>query len=74
VDSGRLAAETLLAARRHFDAASLRGYEAALRRQYPAARRTPRALAAAVRAVGRRLLRSRVFTRRVVIDRWFLRT
>ena len=74
VESGRLAAETLLAARGHFDATSLRGYESELRRRYPAARRTPQALASAMRALGRRLLRSRSFTRRIVIDRWFLRS
>jgi flavin-dependent dehydrogenase len=74
VESGRLAAETLLAARGQFNAANLRSYESELRRRYPSARRTPAPLAGAIRALGRRLLRSRSFTRRVVIDRWFLRS
>jgi geranylgeranyl reductase family protein len=74
VESGRLAAETLLAARGQFNAANLHSYESELRRRYPSARRTPAPLAGAIRALGRRLLRSRSFTRRVVIDRWFLRS
>ncbi|MBI4265403.1 MAG: NAD(P)/FAD-dependent oxidoreductase [Acidobacteria bacterium] len=73
VESGRLAAETLIAAGGRVGMEDLRPYEAELRRRYPAARPTPRAVAGAVRALGRRLLRSRAFTRRVLIDRWFLR-
>ena len=74
VESGRLAAETLIAAGARVSAADLTGYETELRRRYPPARRTPKALAATVRALGRRLMRSRAFTRRVLIDRWFLRS
>jgi geranylgeranyl reductase family protein len=73
VESGRLAAETMVAARGQFSADSLRPYETELRRRYPAARRTPNALTGAVRALGRRLMRSPLFTRHVLIDRWFLR-
>jgi flavin-dependent dehydrogenase len=73
VESGRLAAETLLNARGNMRAEDLRPYETELRRRYPAARRTPNALAAAVRAIGRTLMRSPLFTRHVLIDRWFLR-
>jgi len=73
VESGRLAAETLIAAGERVDASALKIYETELRRRYPPARRTPDAMAGAVRTLGRRLLRSRLFTRRVVIDRWFLR-
>ena len=74
VESGRLAAETLLAAGSRFDRDALAPYELAMRRRYPAARRTPGWLAGAVTALGRTLLTSRAFTRHVVIDRWFLRT
>ena len=73
VESGRLAAETVIAAAGRVDIEALRPYEAELKRRYPPARRTPKAVAGAVRAVGRRLLRSPTFTRRVLIDRWFLR-
>lgn len=73
VESGRLAAETLIAARGRVGIEELRPYEAELRRRYPPARRTPTAVAGAVRALGRRLLQSPAFTRRVLIDRWFLR-
>ena len=72
VESGRLAAETLVAAggRAHVD--DLRPYETALRLRYPAASRTPDALAGVVKSIGRVLLGSRAFTRHVLIDRWFL--
>jgi flavin-dependent dehydrogenase len=73
VDSGRLAAETLIAANGRVDREVLLPYAAALRRRYPEVRDTPRPIAALVKALGRRLLRSPVFTRRVLIDRWFLR-
>jgi flavin-dependent dehydrogenase len=73
VESGRLAAETLLAAGGRVSAADLRPYEQELRRRYPAVRRTPPALTGAVRAIGRRLLRSPAFTRRYVVEKWFLR-
>lgn len=74
VESGRLAAETLIAARGRAELDDLKPYEAELRRRYPPARRTPDALAGAVKALGRGLMRSPLFTRRVLIDRWFLRS
>jgi hypothetical protein len=74
VESGRLAGETLVAAGGRTGRAALEPYEAALRRRYPPARTTPRPLDALVKAVGRRLMQSSTFTRRVVIDRWFLRS
>jgi menaquinone-9 beta-reductase len=74
VESGRLAAETLLAAGTRVDREALRSYESAIRRRYPPARRTPGRLAGVVTAVGRRLLTSPAFTRHIVIDRWFLRS
>jgi flavin-dependent dehydrogenase len=72
VESGRLAAETLIAAGGRTELDDLRPYEMALRRRYPAASQTPDALTGVVTSIGRLLLRSRVFTRRVLIDRWFL--
>jgi flavin-dependent dehydrogenase len=74
VESGRLAAETLIAARGRTGLDDLKPYEAELRRRYPAARRTPDALAGIVKSLGRGLMRSPLFTRRVLIDRWFLRS
>ena len=73
VESGRLAAETLAAAGGRVRVEDLGEYESELRRRYPAARPAPKPLAAAVRAAGRALLRSRAFTRHVLIERWFLR-
>jgi geranylgeranyl reductase family protein len=73
VDSGRFAAETLLAAGGRVDREALLPYAAELRRRYPLVRATPPAIAALVKMLGRRLLRSPAFTRRVLIDRWFLR-
>lgn len=73
VESGRLAAETLIAGGGRHDRESLRPYECAIRRRYPPASRTPPPLRPAVAALGRLLLRSRPFTRHLVLDRWFLR-
>ena len=73
VESGRLAADTLIAAQGRTGIDDLRPYEAELRRRYPAAGRTPEALAGVVTALGRGLMRSPLFTRRVLIDRWFLK-
>ncbi len=74
VESGRLAAETLIAAQGRSGIVDLEPYEAELRRRYPPAPPTPAALAGITRALGRVLMRSPLFTRRVVIDRWFLRS
>jgi geranylgeranyl reductase family protein len=73
VESGRLAAQTLIASAGRSRRIDLEPYEREVRRRYPALRRTPKPIASAVKAVGRRLLRSPTFTRRVVLDRWFLR-
>ena len=72
VESGRLAAETLIAGAGRARLEDLRPYETALRRRYPAVPKTPEALAGAVTTIGRALLRSRAFTRHVLLDRWFL--
>ena len=74
VESGRLAAETLIAAQGRAGIDDLTPYEAELRRRYPPAAPTPAALAGLTKALGRRLMRSPLFTRRIVIDRWFLRS
>ena len=73
VESGRLAAEALVAAGGRAEVEDVRPYEAAVRRRYPPAARTPPLLTGVTKALGRALMRSPVFTRRVVIDRWFLR-
>jgi geranylgeranyl reductase family protein len=72
VESGRLAAETLIASNGRAMLDDLRPYETALRRRYPAVPKTPEALAGTVTSIGRALLRSRAFTRHVLLDRWFL--
>jgi geranylgeranyl reductase family protein len=74
IESGRLAAEVLKAANGRYELEDLRAFAEAIRRLYPAARRSPAPARAAMAAVGRLLLRSRAFTRHVVLDRWFLRT
>jgi geranylgeranyl reductase family protein len=72
IESGRLAADTLIAARGR-SRQHLRAYEDELRRRYPSSVTTPAVLAGITRVIGRILMRSPLFTRRVVIDRWFLR-
>jgi flavin-dependent dehydrogenase len=74
VESGRLAAETLIAAQGRAGIEDLKPYEAELRRRYPPAPSTPAPLVGVTKALGRMLMRSPWFTRRVVIDRWFLRS
>jgi geranylgeranyl reductase family protein len=73
VESGRLAADTLIAAGGRYDADDLRPYAEALRARHP-----PVAPRSAIRdavtvAVGRMVLRSPGLTRRLVLDRWVLR-
>ena len=74
VESGRLAAETLIAAEGRATVDALEPYAVELRRRHPPAPETPPALAGVTKALGRMLMRSPLFTRRVVIDRWFLRS
>lgn len=73
IESGRLAAETLAAGTTPGHPDALAAYERALRRLYPAVPTHAAPLQAARAAVGRWLLGSSVFTRHVVLDRWFLR-
>jgi len=73
VESGLLAARTLLAASR-FGRDELLPYEESMRAMHAPVTPTPKPLRPLVKQLGRRLLRSEMFTRRVVIDRWFLRS
>jgi geranylgeranyl reductase family protein len=73
IESGRLAAEVLIAAEKRTDRAALQPYADALRRLHPSAGRMPGVLRQASAAIGRFLLGSHVFTRHVLLDRWFLR-
>ena len=74
IESGRLAAEMLLTLDGRFGIGDLQPYADTLRRLYPPARRTSGTLRPTIAAVARVLLRSRLFTRRVLLDRWFLRS
>lgn len=74
IESGRLAAETLIAASGRYGQDDLRPYAQSLRARHgPVARTTPAALRPIATAFGRALLRSAMFTRHVMLDRWFLR-
>ncbi len=73
IESGRLAAETLVAAAGRYDPASLAPYAEAIAARHPAAPERSHWLGWAMAAAGRALLRSPSFTRRIVLDRWFLR-
>jgi geranylgeranyl reductase family protein len=74
IESGRVAAEILIALNGRYSAADLRAYTAWLAHRHPRVRPTPAPLRAAVIALGRLLLGSKRFTRHVVLNRWFLRT
>ncbi len=74
IESGRLAAETLIAANGRSEAEDLRPFAETLRCLHPPARENPAPVRAALSAVGRILMNSPAFTKRVVLDRWFLRT
>jgi len=74
VESGVLAARTLLATNGRFSRDDLRPYETAMHAAHGASTPTPKPLTPLVNAAGRTLMRSRTFTRRVVLDRWFLRS
>lgn len=73
VESGRLAGEVLVGANGRHGVEDLQPYAEAMRRQHPPsvpARGLARSLSASAAGV---LLRSPLFTRHVVLDRWFLR-
>jgi flavin-dependent dehydrogenase len=73
VESGLAAARTVLDAAGRYSAGDLAPYAEWVRNTCPARQGTPALLRPIVPALGRALLRSRAFTRSVVIDRWFLR-
>ena len=73
IESGRLAAETLIAGQGQITVDSLAPYADALRRLHPPVPDNPAPVRTALAAVGRLLLGSSTFTRHVVLDRWFLR-
>jgi len=73
IESGRLAAETLIAAGGRHDADDLRPYAEALRARHPPVARRSAAVNAMSAVIGRMVLRSPRLTRSLVLDRWFLR-
>jgi geranylgeranyl reductase family protein len=73
IESGRLAAETLIAAGGHTDVSALRPYEEEILRRHPSTRPRPARVRVAQAMLGRALLRSATFTRHVVLNQWFLR-
>ena len=74
VESGVMGARTLIAAGGRVRRDDLQPYEIAMRAAHKASTPTPEILVPVVTAVGRMLLRSRAFTRRVMLDQWFLRS
>jgi geranylgeranyl reductase family protein len=74
IESGHLAAQTLIAANGRSELSDLQPYADAMRRLHPSAATRPPRVRAAMAAIGRVLLSSPTFTRRVVLDRWFLRS
>jgi len=74
VESGLLAAETVLAARGQYSRQDLEPYRRALTARFGTGERRffPPVPAGLMAAAGRRLFRSRWFAKRVVLDRWFL--
>jgi flavin-dependent dehydrogenase len=73
IASGQLAADTLVAARGRHETDDLRPYADAMRVEHPPAHRWPPRARALSAVLGRALLQSAVFSRHVVLDRWFLR-
>jgi flavin-dependent dehydrogenase len=73
IESGLLAARALIAARPDDARERLADYAAQIRRRHPPVHASALTSSAAYAAVARALLRSRAFTRHVLLDRWFLR-
>jgi flavin-dependent dehydrogenase len=73
VESGLMAARTLIAADGQYDRERLQPYEDAMRARHAPAAQPPPLLRPIVKTAGRMLLHSGAFTRHVLIDRWFLR-
>jgi geranylgeranyl reductase family protein len=74
IESGRRAAETLIAARGRHGLDDLQPYAETIRRLHPPVRVNPTPVRTALAALGRVLFTSQAFTRHIVLDRWFLRT
>ena len=74
IESGLLAAATVLAAEGDYSVAGLAGYQNSLTKRFGSiSAAKPQPISIAVRNyLGTRLLRQRWFTRYVVLDRWFL--
>jgi hypothetical protein len=74
IESGLLAAATVVAADGDYSSAGLAGYQDSLTRRFGSSSAAkPQPISMAVRNyLGTRLLRKRWFTRHVVLDRWFL--
>ena len=73
IESGDLAARTLIAADGRYGIEDLLPYQAAVSRLHPRVRKVPAVVRSVQTAVGGALLRSPAFTRHVVLDQWFLR-
>lgn len=73
IASGRLAAETLISASGRYSVEDLHPYAEAISRLHPAARRPAAPIRSAQAVIGRLLLGSPLFTKHVLLDRWFLR-
>lgn len=74
IESGLLAAETLIAVRDgRYEIDALQPYADAIREAHRVTAGRPTSASAFSAAIGRLLLRSRMFNRHVVLDRWFLR-
>lgn len=74
IQSGQLAAETLIGSGGRHQIDDLQRYVEAIRAVHPAVARTAAPVRALSAVAGRRLLRSPAFTRHVILDRWFLRS
>ena len=73
IESAVQAARTLVAANGRCTAVDLEPYATAMRAQHPPVAAPSKLVQSINRALGRQLMKSRVFTRHVVLDRWFLR-
>jgi geranylgeranyl reductase family protein len=73
IESGLIAARTLITADGHYDRESLQPYADAMTRAHPRVVPGPYPLRIVERPIGRALLSMPFFTKHVVLDRWFLR-
>ena len=74
IESGQMAAAALIGAGGRYSGDTLRSYAATLQRLHPPRKPGSRVSDTVSAALGRMLLQSSIFTRHVVIDRWFLRS